>query len=346
MNDCKVIAIDIAKEVFQVCIMTSARKILLNKKLRRTEFTEFMQNQAPTAVAMEACYSCHYWGGVFESLGHKVTLLPAQHVKPFVRGNKSDKNDAIAIGEAFYRPNIHPVPLKIDEQLDIQTLHQIRNRLIADRTRLMNQARGLLSDRGIITGLGHAHFKRLMSDITSAEFTGLSEILKEEFGHMFEEYITYSNRIKDIDKKLQRLSQENPLCRLLLTIVGIGVINATAIYAAIGDGKQFKTSRDFAVWLGLTPRQASSGTKSSSGGITKRGNSYVRKQLVHGARAALTRCKNKKDRLNLWACEVMERRGHNKACVALAAKMSRIAWVLLQKKEAYKVFDVENMEAA
>jgi len=330
------ISIDLAKNVFQVCGVTRHQKITFNKALRRRELAEFMANQVPVDVAMEACYSSHYWARCFQEMGHNVSLLPAQHVSPFVRGNKSDHNDAIAIAEAARRPNIIPVPIKSLEQQDIQSLHRLRERNVSSRTGLTNQARGLLSEYGIVAPQGHKSFCQLIQDVIDPSNTDLSAPLKIQLKNVVDDYYNLTDRVTEINEQLAQIAKTNPLCSLLLSIPGIGVINATAIYSAIGDGSQFNSGREFAVWLGLTPRTASSGEKFKSAGITKRGNCYLRKQLVHGARAALSRCKNKTDRLSCWANQLLARRGQQKACVAMAARMARIAWVLLSRQEMYK----------
>ena len=335
MTKHNLISIDIAKNIFQLCGMTEHQKITFNKPLKRQDLAEFMSRQAPTNIAMEACYSSHYWARRFIDMGHRVKILPAQHVSPFVRGNKSDRNDAVAIAEAACRPNILPVPVKSVEQQDIQCLHRLRERYIAHRTGLINQTRGLLSEYGIVAPKGHKAFCQLLRQISDPQDQTLSALLKTQLNQIADEYYAHTHRIDDITEQLSILAKKHPLCRLLLTIPGIGVINATAIYSAIGNGAQFRNAREFAVWLGLTPKQSSSGESFKSAGITKRGNRYLRKQLVHGARSALTRSKNKTDNLNRWAHQLVARRGLHKACVAMAARMARLAWIILQRQEAY-----------
>jgi transposase len=337
MNQCNVIAIDLAKNVFQVCGFSKSNKVLFNKPLKRHKLAQFLANQPPTQVAMEACYSSHYWARTFRAMGHDVTLLPAQHVTPFVRGNKSDHNDAIAIAEAFQRPHIRPVPIKTVAQQDIQSLHRIRDRLIKQRTAMMNQTRGLLAEYGVIAQQGHKAFITLLHDINEQPLLADSVLLKEQLLEMIDEYHRYTQRIDHIAHQLEGIAKQNPLCQLLLTIPGIGKINSTLLYSAIGDGSQFANARELAVWLGLTPKQYSSGNSFSSGGITKRGNRHLRKQLVHGARAALNSCKNKSDRVSQWANALVARRGYNKACVAMAARIARTSWILLNRNEAYRI---------
>ena len=336
MSKLKVISVDLAKNVFQVCGMNSRNKVVFNRTLKRNDLASFMANQEATLVAMEACYSSHYWARLFESMGHKVNLLPAQHVSPFVQGNKSDYNDAVAIAEASQRPNITPVPIKTVEQQDIQCLHRLRERYVSSRTALINQARGLLSEFGMTAAQGHKSFLKLIQEVCEPTHAGISPLLKTQLRNVADDYYHLTDRIDEVTATLTKVAQQQPNCKLLLTIPGIGAINATSIYSAIGNGSQFANGREFSVWLGLTPKSKSSGEKSSSGGITKRGNRYLRTQLVHGARAALSRSKHKTDQLSQWVNQLVERRGINKACVALASRLARIAWVLLQRQETYK----------
>ena len=337
MTKHKLISIDLAKNVFQVCGINRNHKVTFNKQLKRKDLNQFMATQEATTVAMEACYSSHYWARQFQSFGHKVMLLPAQHVSPFVRGNKSDQNDAVAITEAAHRPHIQPVPVKTVEQQDIQSLHRIRERYVANRTGLMNQTRGLLSEYGIVSPQGHAAFCKLLRELCDPKCRQVSPILKVQISELSDEYYLLCDRIESINSELKQIADNNPWCQILLSIPGVGPINATAIYSAIGRGQQFTSAREFAVWLGLTPRQASSGERFKSSGITKRGNRYLRKQLVHGARAAISRCRKKEDSLSTWANQLVARRGIQKAVVAMAARMARIAWVLLNREEYYKV---------
>jgi transposase len=335
MRELNLVAVDLAKNVFQVCGMSADHKVVFNKQLRRHELAAFMAQQPPVELAMEACYSSHYWGRCFQGMGHRVKLIPAQHVTPFVRGNKSDSNDALAIAEAAGRPGLKAVPIKSVEQQDIQCLHRLRERYLAQRTGLSNQTRGLLSEFGIVAPQGHRSFCSLLQQCLDPECTQLSERLKAQLRHIADEYEALNRRIKGLTDDLAAMAASNPLCQLLLTVPGIGVINATALVSAIGNGSQFANGRELAVWLGLTPRQSSSGERFRSGGITRRGNRYLRKQLVHGARALLYRCKRKTDPLSNWVNQLVARRGVNKACVALAARLARLSWVLLQRQTPY-----------
>lgn len=336
MTQHKLIAIDLAKNVFQVCLMNQNNKIVVNKQLRRNELMAYIQKQEPSTVAMEACYSSHYWARCFEEMGHTVKLLPAQFVKPFVRGNKSDHNDAIAIAEASQRPNINLVPIKSLHQQDIQCLHRIRERYVRTRTGLINQTRGLLSEFGIVAPQGVKSFNVLLRELMEPKEDRLSPLFKAQLGNIVDDFYAISDRIEQINGELKTLSESIPACRLLMTIPGIGCINATGLYSAVGNGSQFKNGRELSVWLGLNPRQSGSGEKQTSGGITKRGNRYLRKQLVHGARALAYRSKKREDYIALWCNALTERRGKHKAYVGLANKMARIVWAVLSKNESYK----------
>lgn len=336
MKQHKLIAIDLAKNVFQACGLSQSNTVSFNKKLSRKELPRFIAKQTPTIIAMEACYSSHYWARLFESFGHTVKLIPAQHVTPFVVGNKSDRNDAIAIAEATQRPHITHVPIKSVEQQDIQSLLRFRERYIAQRTSLINQTRGLLAEYGVVTPQGHKGFCDMLHRVLDPVNPCVSAIMKKQLHNIADEYYAMCDRIDDLQTTLQQIADANPYCRLLMTIPGIGIVNATSIYSAIARGQQFNSARAFAVWLGLTPRQSSSGNSFKSGGITKRGNRYLRKQLIHGARAAVSRSRNKTDALSVWANQLVARRGVQKAYVAYAARMARLAWILLQKNECYR----------
>ena len=335
MNNHSLIGVDLAKDVFQICAVNANNTVISNQKLTRAGLSKYMAKQKPATIAMEACYSSHYWARLFESFGHQVMLLPAQHVKPFVRGNKNDHNDAMAIAEAAQRPNIKCVPIKTVAQQDIQFLHRLRERAVSTRTKLTNQTRGLLSEYGIVFPCGFKAFRTTIASLIDPADTRISVMLKPQLQNIADEFFTLSERINDLNKTLSKIAQENALCRYLMSIPGIGYINATALFSAIGNGSQFKNAREFSVWLGITPRQHASGHRQNMLGISKRGNRYLRKQLIHGARAAMAHCKKRGDRLSHWLNALIARRGHNKANVAMANKMARLCWVLLQREQMY-----------
>jgi transposase len=338
MNNHTVIGIDLAKTVFQVAVMTNG-KLTANKQVRRSVLKPLIANQVPSTIAMEACYSSHYWAREFERLGHMVKLIPAQHVKPFTRGNKTDANDAIAIIEASARPNLRLVPIKTTHQQDIQNLHRIRERLVRNRTGLTNQARGLLAEYGIVANAGKKGF--LLALQRGINDDCLSELFKEELHCVLDELQQTAEHITKLETKLQVYLEENEDCQILQSIPGIGVLNATALVCKYGNGAQFSNARSLPVSLGLTPKVSSSGLCFQMQGISKRGDPYLRKQLIHGARALLIICdKRSDDALCRWASRIKKRRGTNIAAVAVANRLARLAWVLLQKRELYRPMPV------
>jgi len=333
MQNINRIGIDLAKNVFQVCALTTHNKVLFNKKLSRKKFIEFMANLPASTVFMEACYSSHYWGRTIESWGHRANLIPAQHVTPFVRGNKNDNNDALAIAEAAGRPGIRFVPIKTVQQQEIMAMHRIRNRLVKSRTQISNQARGLLSDFGIIFPKGYKAFRLAMSSLQDDEtlspgFRQIMKDLRDEFGRV-------SEQISRIERQLKRYTEHTEACAIIGSLPGIGLINASALAASIDRGQAFNNPRELAVWLGLTPRQYASGEKSRQGGITKRGDRYLRTQLIHAGRAAKRWARNRDDQFSLWIKQLEKRVGAHKATVAVAHKLARLIWILLQKQQMF-----------
>jgi len=338
MNNSTIIGIDLAKTVFQVGIMTNG-KLTSNKQVKRARLRTLIANHPPTTIAMEACYSAHYWAREFEALGHTVKLIPAQHVKPFTRGNKTDANDALAIIEASSRPNLRFVPIKTTYQQDIQSLHRIRERLVRNRTGLTNQTRGLLAEYGIVAKKGKKGF--LLAAQAGLNDDGLSEIIKTELHMALDELQQTSNHIAKIEAALRAYVEREEDCQILHSMPGIGVINASALVCKYGNGSQFSKAQSLPVSLGLTPKLSSSGLRHQMQGISKRGDPYLRKQLIHGARALLMFCdKRPDDALCRWASRIKQRRGDNIAVVAVANRLARLAWVLLQKREMYRAMPV------
>jgi transposase len=331
----KTITIDLAKNVFQVCGVNEHIKPQFNKKLKRNELLDFMRQQSPTTVVMEACYSSHYWGREIAKLGHDTKLIPAQHVTPFVRGNKNDHNDAFAIAEASQRANIRFVPVKSEHQQEISCLHRIRERLIKNKTTMSNQARGLLSEFGVVFPCGH---QALLNGLTRViDNPQYSHHLQNMVIDILSEYKTTFERIKGIEKQLSEFVDDSKSGKILRSIPGIGIINASALLAAIDKGQAFNNPKEFAVWLGLTPKLHASGNMSKMGGITKRGDRYLRKQLIHGARAFVCRAGNSTDPLALWAMKLRATKPFNKVVVAVAHRLARLIWILLTRQEHYRV---------
>ncbi|MGK0374066.1 MAG: transposase [Arenicella sp.] len=338
MNNHNVIGVDLAKTVFQVAIMND-RKIISNKKVKRAALLKLIAKLPVSTMVMEACYSAHYWAREFEALGHTVKLIPAQHVKPFTRGNKTDANDAIAIIEAFFRPNLRFVPIKTTYQQDIQCLHRIRERLVRSRTGLTNQTRGLLAEYGIVAKVGKKGF--LLAAQAGLNDDNLSEIVKTELHYALEELQHTSDHIANIEARLRAYVSQEEDCQILHSMPGIGVINASALVCKYGNCSQFSKAESLPVSLGITPKLSSSGLRHQMQGISKRGDPYLRKQLIHGARALLNICdKRPDDALCRWASRLKKRRGNNIAVVAVANRLARLAWVLLQKREMYRAMPV------
>lgn len=333
MKHDKLIAIDLAKSVFQVCVLDSNNAVTLNKQLTRSKLQQFLAQQEHSIVVMEACYSSHYWGRFCQELGHHPRLIPAQHVKPFLRGNKNDANDALAIAEASRRPNIRFVPIKTCQQQDLQSLHRIRERLTDSKRKLSNQTRGLLSEYGIVLAKGYGPFKKGL--VAAVDDVRLSTTLKEQLQLVYQEFDQLSMRLRHLNKQISALATQSSECQLLMSIPGIGPIISTAMVGSVDVKNHFQSAREFAVWLGLTPRQSGSGNRSVMLGITKRGDRYLRKQLIHGARAAMRTCRRRDDQFSQWVNNLIARRGLNKACVALAHKMARLSWILLRRNESF-----------
>ena len=334
MNNHTVIGIDLAKSVFQVAI-SSANNIISNKKLNRNQLKEFLLNSEPSNIFMEACYSSNYWGRFAEQAGHQVKLIPAQHVAPFTRGNKNDANDAIAIIEAANRPKLKFVSVKTTEQQDIQSLHRIRERLVRNRTGLFNQTRGLLAENGVVFAAGKKQF--LLGVENALNESTISELFKQEVRANLDELALISKRITAIETTLRHYVAHDHNAKILHSIPGIGVLIASALASKYSDPRQFDNARDLSVHIGLTPRLVASGNKQKMLGISKRGDRYLRKQLIHGARALMIFApKRKDDALCVWALQIKQRRGYNVAVVALANRMARLTWTLLNKQELYR----------
>ncbi len=290
-------AVDLAKNVFQVCALNEHNQLVFNKKLRRHQLSEFMAKQKQTSIYMEACYSSHYWARQFNKMGHQSFLIPAQHVKPFVRGNKNDANDALGIAECSRRPNLRFVPVKTERQQEIISMHRIRCRLVKNRTQITNQTRGLLTDFGIIIPQGVKAFNQLMKDIQEKDM--LSFEFRQHILSLKDEFEVISEKIKRIDETLSRIVTKEPNCKIVASIPGFGVITTTLLTAMIDKGQAFSKASDIGVWIGLTPKQYASGDKSKMGGITKRGDRYLRTLLVQCAQTAINWSKKRDDQYSL-----------------------------------------------
>lgn len=333
------IAIDLAKDVFQLHGVDGQGRAVLKKKVRRAQLSATVVTLAPCVIAMEACGSAHHWAREFRAMGHEVRLIAPSFVKPFVKSNKNDRNDAQAIAEAASRPDMRFVAIKEIWQQEVQSLHRVRSRLIRDRTALVNEIRGLLSEFGVVTPKGRRQFQcsiaELISTLQAQEKLSTKSILM--FQGLCTELSTLSTRIEDLEHSIAGVLKENPAMQRIEQMPGVGVLTATAMVAAVGDAKRFKNGRQFSAWLGLVPRQSSSGGKDRLLGISKRGDVYLRTLLIHGARAVLQFADRKTDKRSLWAMEKIKTRGQHRACVALANKMARSIWVMLAKEKEYQM---------
>jgi len=322
MKQCKRISIDIAKNKFQVCQLDAGNQVLKNKPVRRSKLLDVMR-QLPldAVVVMEACGSAHYWARQFLAMGFsKVILVPAQHVTPF---------------EASLRPNLHPVPIKTLEQQDIKLLRSHRALFVKQRKQLVNHLRGHCAEYGVIIATGLNSFRMRLPEVLECADNELTSIVREQLAQSYDELVRLDEKIKSLDKQLHQLCKPREDYNRVQQIMGIGPLNAAAMISEIGDGSQFKCGREYAAYLGLVPRQHSSGDKQISSGITKAGNKELRTLLVHSARSLVRYMVNRDDPLSRWVNGIIARRGKNKAIVALANKLARICWAVLRYEQPF-----------
>lgn len=335
MKNIKVLGIDLAKNVFQLHGADSKGKCVLRKRLGREKLIEFVTNLLPCVIGIEACTGAHHWARLFEKMGHTVKMMAPQFVKPYVRSNKNDRNDARAIAEAVGRPDMKFVPIKKIEQQDILLLHRARALVIKQRTAQANQIRGLLAEYGVIIPKGITHLMKL-KEILDDNKEKLTEKSQTIFIKLNEQLKIYNIEISAYDKQIEIMANQDVMCKEIMKINGIGPLTASAAVATIGDAKVFKNGREVSAWLGLVPKQHSSGNTIRLSGISKRGDRYVRTLLIHGARTVVKNCENKTDGKSLWIANKKQRCGYNKAAVALANKNARIIWAILARGECYR----------
>lgn len=335
MNDIRTVGIDLGKNVFHLVCMDEAGQIVKRRKCSRPQLFAFFNNLEPILVGMEACASAHFIARTLVEMGHDARLMPAQFVKPYLRSQKNDFLDAEAIAEAVQRPRMRLVPIKTREQLELQATHRVRDRLVGRRTAVSNQIRGLLVEHGITMRKGRGGFRGFVPGLL-ADDSPLSLSMRRLIAGLWEEWVTTDNAVTQLTRDLERLAQEDPGCRRLMTVPGVGPLVATAMIAAIADGSAFGRGRDFAAWLGLVPRQMSTGGKTRLGSITKRGNTYLRRMFIHGARSFRLNGNRTRHAVGAWL-DHLDRRVHkNVATVALANKLARIAWSVLTGGGIYK----------
>ena len=333
MRNIKVIGIDLAKNVFQIHGTDAKGKCVLKKRLARAKLIEFVAQLPPCIIGIEACTGAHYWGRLFNQMGHTTKMMAPHFVKPYIRSNKNDRNDARGIAEAVTRPDMKFVPIKTVSQQDTLLLHRARNLLIKQRTALSNQIRGLLAEYGVVIPKGISHVKKLVEILDTDSLTIKA---KSVFKKLYEQFNRFNTEIAEYEKENEAFVKQDAVCQEIMKIEGVGPLTASAVIATIGDPKAFKNGREVAAWLGLVPKQHSSGNTIRLSGISKRGDRYVRTLLVHGARSVVNNCEKKSDKKNIWVKDKKIRKGHNKACVALANKHARVIWAILSTGECYR----------
>lgn len=331
MSEIKVLAVDLAKAVFQLHGVDGRGVAQLRRQVRRAQLLQRLAQLPPCVVAMEACASAHHWGRQIQALGHTVRLIPPQYVKPYVKGNKTDRNDAEAICEAAQRPNMRFVPLKSLEQQAMMAAQRLRGLLVKSRTALVNHIRGELAEFGISVAKGIANVRAVLRD--QDRLTALPALMQEVAAQAYEELLVLEEALKQATHRIERLSQAHPSCQHLMRRRGIGMLTSVALVTQI-DPVQFKNGRHLSAFIGLVPKEHSSGGKQVRLGISKRGNAELRTLLIHGARAVVRTAAGKSDPLSQWITQLITRRGKHKTIVAVANKLARYAWIdLMQARQ-------------
>lgn len=330
-RDAAVFGVDIGKNVFHVCGLDASGSPVQRASFRRETLLQFFERAAPTTVGMEACPGSQWLARKLKALGHTVRIVPAKFVKPYVKSNKNDVIDAEAIAEAVSRPTMRFVEVRSPEQVDLQALHRVRDRLVAQRTRVICQMRAFCLEYGITMHHGVGRFKVELPRVLADEENELTPAMRRLLARLFEDVRGLEARIAEVTGEIEAVAATDDVGRRLMTVPGIGPLVATGLIAAVGRAAQFRKARDLAAWLGLVPREHSTGGKTTLLGISKRGSSYLRRLFVHGARSCLLHLDRSRDRLGGWLAGLQQRMHNNKAIVALAAKMARIAWVVMTK---------------
>lgn len=331
------VGIDLAKNVFSVHGVDQHGKVVLKKTVSRGKLLECFANLPPCVVGMEACTGAHHWARRLRELGHDARIIAPRFVIPYRKSGKNDGNDAEAICEAASRPAMRFVPVKSSEQQAVLCLHRIRQGVVSERTAQINQIRGLMAEFGLILPKGRYPAQHHIPDILEDADNGLPGLARRLLHDVWQRVLQLNIQILAYDREIEALARQSAKAQSLMSIPGIGAITATALIASIGDPHQFHNARQLAAWLGLTPRQYSTGGKTRLGRITKQGDKYLRMLLIHGTRAVLAALKEKQDRVSRWLRELVARRGYKRAAVALAAKNARIVWAVLTSGEDYRL---------
>ncbi len=335
MRDITTIGLDLAKTVFQVHGADREGRPVLRRKMRRGQVLKFFAGLPPCVVGMEACASAHHWAREIGALGHEVHLIPPQYVRPFVKTNKNDAADAEAIAEALMRPTMHFASVKSADQQSVLMLHRARELLVRQRTMLINALRGHCSEFGIVVAQGAPRVNELIAIIEDADDTRLPCLARQALGALVAQLRAIKTEVADLERQLRAWHRSHEASRRLATIPGVGMITATALVATIGDGSQFRSGRHLAAWLGLVPRQHSSGGKSRLGRISKHGDGYLRRLLVHGARAVLRWRRAGPEVRSPWIRGLLARRPTNVVLVAMANKTARIVWAMMRDRQDF-----------
>lgn len=335
------IAVDLAKNVFELAVSNTSGRITERKRLSRPQFERFWSDRLPCRVVMEACATSHYWGRRLRALGFEVVLLPPHYVRPYVRRNKTDRTDCEALLEALRCAGIHPVAIKSEDQQAILALHRMRSQWMATRTARINALRGLFSEFGVSRPGGAKRFLTELPELLQAKKDLLPPGVRRLAFATYQEVRTLEDRIEEIERELASVVKEEPALEALQQIPGVGVLTATALYASVANVHAFKSGRHLASWLGLTPRESSSGGRRRLGRISKQGDPYLRMLLIHGARSALLAAERRRKaeqeltRLQAWALERASAGHRNQAAVALANKMARILWAVWKHERVF-----------
>jgi transposase len=330
------LGIDLGKNVFHLVGLDSSGQVVIRKRCSRTQVLVFTANVQVQVIGMEACSGAHFLGRALREQGHPVRLMPAQYVKPFVKTNKNDYMDAEAIAEAVQRARMRFVPIKTEEQLDLQALHRVRERWVMRRTAVVNQIRSLLLERGLTLPKGRRHLVEALPRILEDAELKLSGMFRVLLAQLQLELEQLAARIGQMDTVIQQEVQDNEACQRLTTIPGVGPVTATALIGAIGNASAFAKGRDLSTWMGMVPGEHSSGGKPKLLGISKRGSKYLRRLFVQGARSVLQQRDQQAPGLREWLAQLLGRRHQNVVVVALANKLVRIAWAVLRKNENYR----------
>jgi transposase len=339
------VGIDLGKTTFHLVALGDKGKVLLKKKFTQKQLIAFTANMQTCLIGMESCSGSHFLGRALREQGHDVKLIPAQFVKPFVKSHKNDFIDAEAIAEAVERENMRFVPIKTDDQLDLQALHRVRERLMTRRTALINQIRAFLLERGMVFAKSPARLREHMPGILENAEENLTPRMRNLVAMLWSEWKDLELQIAEMNDEMERIASSDDACRRLRQIPGIGPLVATAIVASIGNGAAFRKGREFAAWLGLLPDQHSTGDKARLGAISKRGNCYLRKILIHGARAVVLRSKRDRIAMGAWMTSLETRAPRNVLIVATAHKLARIAWAVLSTGQDYRAAAPEALAA-